>query len=99
MTNQHPGAQTTTSRTAPTEAAAHQTSPFVPNPNPPASASTVIGFIIAAALVFGGFYMMGMAFSVPGAEIWLFAGGIMVDAVGLWIAFGLIPYLADRKLD
>ncbi len=72
-------------------------SPFVPGTNPRISAGSIIGFIVAAALVFGGFYMMGMAFSVPGAEIWLFGGGIMVDALGLWIAFGLIPALEDRR--
>lgn len=97
------GAQTTDLRTAPpatpSGAPEHERTPFIPSENPPVGASTVIGFIVASVLVFGGFYMMGMAFSVPGAEIWLFAGGIIVDAIGLWIAFGLIPYLSDRKYD
>ncbi|MCW2287151.1 hypothetical protein [Leucobacter luti] len=96
MTNQASGTKAAPPA-APSESQAPQHAPFVPNPHEPASASTVIGFIIAAALVFGGFYMMGMAFSVPGAEFWLFGGGIVVDAVGLWVAFGLIPYFSDRK--
>lgn len=70
---------------------------FVPNPAPKHSAATIIGFIVAALFVFGGIYMVGLAFSVPGAEFWLFGGGLVVDAIGLWIAFGLIPALEDRK--
>ncbi|SJN10679.1 hypothetical protein FM113_09800 [Leucobacter sp. 7(1)] len=102
MTTQAPGAHATTHATPASPASsspAHQRAPFVPNPHPRHGASTIIGFIVAAALVFGGFYMMGMAFSVPGAEFLLFAGGIVVDAIGLWVAFGLIPYLADRRRD
>lgn len=88
---------TAATTTAPSGTPAPAHAPFVPNPHEPASASTIIGFIVAAALVFGGFYMMGMAFSVPGAEFWLFGGGIVIDAIGLWVAFGLIPYFSDRK--
>ncbi|MBL3700682.1 hypothetical protein [Leucobacter luti] len=96
MTNQASGP--TAEQAAPAhESHATQHAPFVPTPNPPISASTIIGFIISAVLVFGGFYLMGLAFSVPGAEIWLFAGGLGVDALGLWIAFGIIPALTDRE--
>ncbi|MEB4614057.1 hypothetical protein OOT08_05340 [Leucobacter sp. M11] len=52
---------------------------------------TILVAIIACVLVFGGFYMMGLAFSVPGWEIWLFCGGILVDAFGLWLAMGWLP--------
>ncbi|GAA1629586.1 hypothetical protein [Leucobacter chromiireducens] len=102
MTNQapvaHPGTPATPTSSA-SETPAQQRSPFVPNPHPRHGATTIIGFLVSAILVFGGFYMMGMAFSVPGAEFLLFAGGIIVDAIGLWVAFGLIPALADRGRD
>lgn len=49
---------------------------------------TIPVFVVAAILVFGGFYLMGLAPSVEGAELWLFLAGILVDAIGFWIAFG-----------
>lgn len=49
---------------------------------------TIPVFVVSAILVFGGFYLMGLAPSIAGAELWLFLAGILVDAIGFWIAFG-----------
>lgn len=61
---------------------------------------TIIGLIFALILAFGGIYMMGQAFEY-GEEwgAWLFGGGIVVDALGFWLAFYLVPKLdGDRVL-
>lgn len=60
------------------------------------SAGTIAWVVVACALVFGGFYLMGLAFSVPGWEVWLFCGGIMIDAFGLWLALGWLPGRSQR---
>ena len=55
-------------------------------------------FVLSAIFVFGGFYLMSIAFSV--ADHWgiaAFAGGLAADAFGLWLAFGLIPGIANRR--
>ncbi|KKI17107.1 MULTISPECIES: hypothetical protein [unclassified Leucobacter] len=49
---------------------------------------TIPVFVVSAILVFGGFYLMGLAPSIAGAELWLFLAGILVDTIGFWIAFG-----------
>lgn len=64
---------------------------FLPSATPRMPASDVALIILAMVLVFGGFYVMGLAFSIHEWAIWLFGGGIVVDAIGFWIAFGLIP--------
>ncbi|MBP6683963.1 MAG: hypothetical protein KA158_00960 [Leucobacter sp.] len=64
---------------------------FEPSPTPRMPASEIAFIILAMVLVFGGFYMMALAFSVPEWAFWLFGGGIIVDAIGFWVAFGLIP--------
>ncbi|KAM9863936.1 hypothetical protein ACI1US_00095 [Leucobacter sp. BZR 635] len=64
---------------------------FEPSPTPRMPASEIFLIILAMVLVFGGFYMMGLAFSVPEWAFWLFGGGIIVDAIGFWVAFGIIP--------
>lgn len=64
---------------------------FEPSPTPRLPASEIVLILLAMALVFGGFYMMALAFSVPEWAFWLFGGGIVVDAIGFWVAFGLIP--------
>lgn len=64
---------------------------FEPSPTPRMPFSEVLLVVLAMVLVFGGFYMMALAFSMHEWALWLFGGGIVVDAIGFWIAFGLIP--------
>lgn len=63
---------------------------FVASAQPKPSAGSILVFILSAVLVFGGFYLMGMAFSVEGAGLWLFSGGLIATVVGFWIPFGLL---------
>ncbi|MFC4223142.1 hypothetical protein [Lysinibacter cavernae] len=51
---------------------------------------TVLGLIFAFLLVFGGFYVIGSAFAAEGYEAIVFGAGVLIDALGLWIAFWLI---------
>ena len=65
---------------------------FAPSPRPRMAASTVIALLVSTILVFGGFYLMGSAFSHgESAGLWLFAGGLAADVIGFWIAFGWLP--------
>ncbi len=58
---------------------------------------TVAVVIVSFALVFGGFWMLGHAFSQEGHEFTWFFGGVLVDALGLWVAFGLLPWIERSK--
>jgi len=56
--------------------------------------STALVFALSAVLVFGGFWVMSLAFSVgESLAAWVFFAGIALDALGLWIAFGVAPHL------
>lgn len=48
-------------------------------------------FILAAVLVFGGFYLMASAFGGSDFAYWIFLAGLLADALGFWIAFGWWP--------
>ncbi|MDA3146314.1 hypothetical protein JSO19_02840 [Leucobacter sp. UCMA 4100] len=69
---------------------------FATPEQPRASIASVLLFIMSSVLVFGGFWVMSLAFSHPDTAVWLFSGGIVLDAVGLWMAFGLAPRFAKR---
>lgn len=69
---------------------------FTPAPNRRISAGSVTLFIISSVFVFGGFWVMSLAFSYEDIAIWLFGGGIILDALGLWMAFGLAPRLTKK---
>ena len=45
----------------------------------------IIGFVVSLALFVLGFYIMGEAFYVTGAEFPVFIGGILVSSLGLFI--------------
>ena len=65
---------------------------FTPAITPKVSAGDVFRFVIASILVFGGFYLMGLTFSLPTEwHILTFSAGIIIDAIGFVIAFGLNP--------
>ena len=45
----------------------------------------IIGFVVSLALFVLGFYIMGNAFYVVGAEFPVFIGGILCSSLGLFI--------------
>jgi hypothetical protein len=45
----------------------------------------IIGFVVSLALFVLGFYIMGEAFYVEGAQFPVFIGGILVSSLGLFI--------------
>ncbi|MGB3414269.1 MAG: hypothetical protein WBA28_06090 [Microbacteriaceae bacterium] len=60
--------------------------------------TTFFGILIGLILAFGGIYMMGQAFEVP--EEWgaiMFGGGILVDAMGFWVAFWVIHQIDGQQ--
>lgn len=69
---------------------------FEPAPQARPSAVTVLLFVITSILVFGGFHVMSLAFTFEEWGIPLFSAGILLDALGLWIVFGVIP-ARDRR--
>jgi hypothetical protein len=54
----------------------------------------VVAFVISFALFIGGLWMMGEAFNLPGAELPLFLGGILVTTLGV-----AIPIHVLKRLD
>ncbi|WP_449278134.1 hypothetical protein [Leucobacter sp. GX24907] len=70
---------------------------FVPAEQKSSGAGAIAGFVISLLLVFGGFWVMSIAFSTPGLEVELFMGGLLMDVVGFWLAFGLIPSATVKK--
>lgn len=72
---------------------------FEPSPHPRMSAFDLLCFLVSAALVFGGFYVMSLAFTYEEWGFWLFFGGVLLDALGLWMAFGLIPNWRAKRGD
>lgn len=45
----------------------------------------IIGFVVSLALFVLGFYIMGEAFYVEGAQFPVFIAGILVSSLGLFI--------------
>ena len=45
----------------------------------------IIAFVVSLALFVLGFYIMGNAFYVTGAEFPVFIGGILVSSIGVFI--------------
>ncbi|WP_166985729.1 hypothetical protein [Canibacter zhoujuaniae] len=84
---------------------------FAQGTRPRASFSTILLFIVAAALVFGGFALFGHAFDIasvsesntiePGGwnAFTVFAAGLLCDAIGFWLAFSFIPGREKMALD
>lgn len=64
---------------------------FQASPTPAASAGSVLQFIFAAVLIFGGFWLMGSAFGGGQYDIWIFSAGLLADVIGFYIAFGINP--------
>lgn len=70
---------------------------FAPSTQPSAGAGTVLLVIVTALLVFGGFYVMSMAFHLdPVTAIWVFSIGLLMDIIGFWLPFGLITGLSRK---
>lgn len=55
---------------------------------PGSSAGAIFTVVLAAIFVFGGFYVMALAFDVPGdVGFWLFSASLLMEVIGFWIAF------------
>ncbi|MGO1538801.1 MAG: hypothetical protein ACTHZ9_13495 [Leucobacter sp.] len=67
--------------------AADASSPFAAPKQARPEFGTILRFIISAILSFGGIYLMGAAFSVPGWGLVMFSAGLLAAAVGFGIAF------------
>ena len=50
----------------------------------------IIGFVISLVLFVLGFYIMGNAFYVDGAEFPVFIGGILVSSLGVFIPIHIL---------
>ena len=50
----------------------------------------VIAFIVSLALFVGGFFIMGESFNVIGAQGVVFAAGILVTALGVFIPIHIL---------
>ena len=70
---------------------AQPTAVFAPSPRPRLAASSFFALVVSFIFIFGGFYLMSLAFSFEDIGIWLFAGGMLADTIGFWIAFGWLP--------
>lgn len=65
---------------------------FTPAITPKVSAGSLLRVIVSIALVLAGFWLFGIAFSVPAEfEIAAFAGGVVLDTIGFILAFGTNP--------
>ncbi|MBL5972735.1 MAG: hypothetical protein D3X82_02895 [Candidatus Leucobacter sulfamidivorax] len=70
---------------------------FAPSTQPSAGVGSVLLVILTAVLVFGGFYVMSIAFSFePAIAAWVFCAGLALDVIGFWLSFGLISALGRR---
>jgi hypothetical protein len=49
-----------------------------------------LAFLISFALFVGGLWVMGAAFGVPGYELPVFLGGILMSTLGIFIPFQVI---------
>ena len=54
----------------------------------------IIGFVVSLVLFVLGFYIMGSAFYVTGAEYLVFLGGILCSSLGL-----IIPVHILKRID
>ena len=70
---------------------------FEPAPTARLSGFERVVLVFSLILVFGGFYVMSLAFTFHEWGIELFAAGIILDAIGLWIPFGWLAHRRGRK--
>lgn len=64
-----------------------RSSVFEASSEPGAGAGVIALFVLSIVLVFGGFYVMSLAFGAHDFGLELFALGLLLDAAGLWLAF------------
>lgn len=54
----------------------------------------ILAFVVSLVIFVGGMYVMGSAFYVPGAEGFVFFGGILLCALGI-----AIPVHVLKRID
>lgn len=60
---------------------------FEASSEPGAGAGIIALFVLSIVLVFGGFYVMSMAFGAHEFGIEVFAAGLLLDTIGFFLAF------------
>lgn len=60
---------------------------FEPGAAPAPGGAVIALFLVAAIMVFGGFYGMGIAFSVPVPWHWIFFPSLLLTVAGFGVAF------------
>lgn len=60
---------------------------FEASSEPGAGAGIIALFVLSIVLVFGGFYVMSMAFGAHAFGFEVFAAGLLLDALGFGLAF------------
>ena len=58
---------------------------------PALSVGSLIVFVLAVALMLGGFYMMAEAFHTVGYETLMFTGGLLASCLAFFLALSWLP--------
>lgn len=60
---------------------------FEPGAAPAPGGSVIAVFVVSLLMIFGGFYLMGLAFSLEDPWHWLFAPALLLSVLGFVVAF------------
>ena len=69
---------------------------FVQTDQPRASIGVILLTVLGSVLMLVGMWVTSLAFSVPGSEILLFLGGIVITSLGFWLALGFLTGRASK---
>lgn len=69
---------------------------FVQAEQPRASIGVILLSVLGSLLMVAGMWVTSLAFSVPGREILLFLGGIVISSLGFWLALGFLTERASK---
>lgn len=69
---------------------------FVQTDQPRASIAVILLTVLGSVLMLVGMWVTSLAFSVPGSEILLFLGGIVITSFGFWLALGFLTGRASK---
>ena len=69
---------------------------FVQADQPRASIGVILLTVLGSVLMLVGMWVTSLAFSVPGSEILLFLGGIVITSLGFWLALGFLTGRASK---
>lgn len=69
---------------------------FVQTDQARASIGVILLTVLGSVLMLVGMWVTSLAFSVPGSEILLFLGGIVITSLGFWLALGFLTGRASK---